>query len=166
MPHKYYSQRTGTNPNLEGLPLEDTIDLFSRVYNQLETDGYFDEAFGYWCVDQDHVEGNVKDIDFEDFEFPFGFLGTEEYEILLRDVGFIVKRVELLPKDMAHIGKSGFEGWIRTTWLPYTQQVPKELTEEFIEAISNRYLEEVPITSDGKVHVAMVRIEIEAEKIA
>ncbi len=65
MPHKYYSQRTGTNPNLEGLPLEDTIDLFSRVYKQLETDGYFDEAFGYWCVDQDHVEGNVKDIDLE-----------------------------------------------------------------------------------------------------
>lgn len=65
MPHKYYSQRTGTNPNLEGLPLEDTIDLFSRVYNQLETDGYFDEAFGYWCVDQEHVEGNVKDIDLE-----------------------------------------------------------------------------------------------------
>lgn len=65
MPHKYYSQRTGTNPNLEGLPLEDTIDLFSRVYNQLETDGYFAEAFGYWCVDQDHVQGNVKDIDLE-----------------------------------------------------------------------------------------------------
>lgn len=65
MQHKYYSQRTGTNPNLEGLSLEDTIDLFSRVYNQLETDGYFDEAFGYWCVDQDHVEGNVKDIDLE-----------------------------------------------------------------------------------------------------
>lgn len=49
MSHKYYSQRTGTNPNLEGLPLEDTVDLFSRVYRQLETDGYFDGrrlAFG------------------------------------------------------------------------------------------------------------------------
>ncbi len=65
MPHKYYSQRTGTNPNLEGLPLEDIIDSFLRVYNQLEADGYFNEAFGYWCVDQDHVEGNVKDIDLE-----------------------------------------------------------------------------------------------------
>ncbi len=65
MPHKYYSQRTGTNPNLEGLPLDDIINLFSRGYNQLETDGYFVEAFGYCCVDQDYVEGNVKDINLE-----------------------------------------------------------------------------------------------------
>jgi hypothetical protein len=65
MRHKYYSQRTGTNPNLNGLPIDDTVELFSRVYRQLETDGYFDEAFGFWCVDEDHIEGNVKDIELE-----------------------------------------------------------------------------------------------------
>lgn len=65
MSHKYYSQRTGSNPNLDGLPIEDAVDLFSRVYRQLETDGYFDEAFGFWCVDADHIEGNVKDVELE-----------------------------------------------------------------------------------------------------
>lgn len=65
MSHKYYSQRTGTNPNLDGLPIEDTVELFSRVFRQLEVDGYFDEAFGFWCVDADHIEGNVKDIELE-----------------------------------------------------------------------------------------------------
>jgi hypothetical protein len=65
MSHKYYSQRAGTNPNLNGLPIEDAIDLFSRVYEQLQADGYFDEAFGFWCVDEDHVDGNVKDIELE-----------------------------------------------------------------------------------------------------
>ncbi|WP_294960389.1 hypothetical protein [Sulfurimonas sp.] len=65
MGHKYYSQRAGTNPNLNGLPIEDTVELFSRVYLQLEIDGYFDEAFGFWCVDADHMEGNVKDIELE-----------------------------------------------------------------------------------------------------
>lgn len=65
MAHKYYSQRAGTNPNLNGLPIEDTVELFSRVYRQLETDGYFDEAFGFFCVDADHIEGNVKDIELE-----------------------------------------------------------------------------------------------------
>lgn len=65
MGHKYYSQRAGTNPNLNGLPIEDTVELFSRVYLQLEIDGYFDEAFGFWCVDADHIEGNVKDIELE-----------------------------------------------------------------------------------------------------
>lgn len=65
MNHKYYSQRIGTNPNLNGLSLEDTVDLFTRVYRQFETDGYFSEAFGFWCVDANHIEGNIKDIDLE-----------------------------------------------------------------------------------------------------
>ncbi len=65
MAHKYYSQRTGTNPNLDGLPIEDTIGLFSRVFRQLEIDGYFDEAFGFYCVDAEHIDGNVKDIELE-----------------------------------------------------------------------------------------------------
>jgi hypothetical protein len=65
MSHKYYSQRKGTNPNLDGLPIEDTVELFSRIFRQLEIDGYFDEAFGFWCVDADHIEGNVKDVELE-----------------------------------------------------------------------------------------------------
>ena len=65
MAHKYYSQRAGTNPNLDGLPIEDIFELFSKVYRQLEIDGYFDEAFGFCCVDADHIEGNVKDIELE-----------------------------------------------------------------------------------------------------
>ena len=103
---------------------------------------------------------------FEGFEFPYGFLGIDEYEVLLKDAGFTINRVELVPKDMEHDGKSGLKGWIRTTWLPYTERVPDELREEFIEEIATKYLEEVPVTSDGKAHVAMMRIEIEAERLA
>lgn len=65
MSHQYYSQRNGSNPNLDGLPLSDTIDLFLRVYNQLESEGYFTQAFGFWCIDDDHVEGLVKDVELE-----------------------------------------------------------------------------------------------------
>lgn len=65
MPHKYYSQRTGNNPNLNGLPLDDVIELFLRIYQQLEDDGYFSEAFGFWCVDADHVPGKIRDIELE-----------------------------------------------------------------------------------------------------
>ncbi len=65
MSHQYYSQRNGSNPNLDGLPLLDTIDLFLRVYNQLESEGYFTQAFGFWCIDDDHVEGLVKDVELE-----------------------------------------------------------------------------------------------------
>ena len=59
MSHTYYSQRTGTNPNLNGLPLKDTIDLFLRVFAQMEEDGYFHEAFGFWCVDAGHISCRV-----------------------------------------------------------------------------------------------------------
>jgi hypothetical protein len=65
MAHRYYSQRTGTNPNLSGLPLEDIIDLFVRVFDQLQEDGCFSEAFGFTCVDADHIAGKVRDVELE-----------------------------------------------------------------------------------------------------
>ncbi len=100
---------------------------------------------------------------FLDFPFPYGFLGVEEYEQLLADCGFLAKRVELIPKDMKHEGKPGLEGWIRTTWLPYTERVPERRRGAFVEEIVARYLEKEPLDEDGVVHVAMMRLEVEAE---
>ncbi|GAB2627833.1 hypothetical protein [Novilysobacter erysipheiresistens] len=65
MSQAYYSHRKGTNPNLSGLPLPEVVSLFIRVYEQMRADGYFDEAFGYECVDAGHIEGNVRDIELE-----------------------------------------------------------------------------------------------------
>ena len=65
MTRQYYSQRKGTNPNLKGLPLSDVLDLFVRVFTQLRADGYFDEAFGYVCVDAGEVDGKVRDPELE-----------------------------------------------------------------------------------------------------
>jgi len=102
---------------------------------------------------------------FTEFEFPFTFLGVDEYQALLKESGFSINRVELIPKDMKHDGKPGLEGWIRTTWLPYTERIPKEKRQEFIEEVSSKYLDKVPLEADGKAHVAMVMIEVEAKKI-
>ena len=65
MAHRYYSQRTGTNPNPNGLPLADTIALFVRVFDQMHEDGYFHEAFGFECVDAGHIAGKVRDVELE-----------------------------------------------------------------------------------------------------
>ena len=65
MSRQFYSQRKGTNPNLKGLPLSDVLDLFVRVFNQLRSDGYFDEAFGFTCVDAGDVDGKVRDPELE-----------------------------------------------------------------------------------------------------
>jgi len=102
---------------------------------------------------------------FENFVFPYAFYGAEEYTKLLLERGFNVLRVELVPKDMEHNGRRGLEGWIRTTWLPYTQRIPIEKREKFIATISAKYMENMPVDPNGIVHVAMVRLEVEAEKV-
>ena len=65
MTHRYYSQRKGTNPNQPGFSLKDTIDLFRRTFDKLEEEGYFDEAFGFYCPDQGMIEGEISEIEME-----------------------------------------------------------------------------------------------------
>jgi hypothetical protein len=45
MMHRYYSQRSGLNPHMNGLPLSEVIYLFVRIFRQLREDGYFQ---GIW----------------------------------------------------------------------------------------------------------------------
>jgi trans-aconitate 2-methyltransferase len=102
---------------------------------------------------------------FSDFKFPYGFYAPEEYEVWLREAKLKPERVELLPKDMRLQGKEGLAGWIRTTWLPYTERLPAELKDRFIEEIVNAYLEEHHVDGAGAVHVRMVRLEVEASNL-
>jgi len=60
--------------------------------------------------------------------------------------------------------KVGLAGWIRTTWLPYTEQLPNKLRDMFIAVIVDTYLEKHPLDTAGTAHVAMVRLEAEASK--
>jgi len=55
----YYSARTGTDPEAAQLSFEVFASLFLSTYRQLSSGGYWDEAFGYWCVDNDDVPGTV-----------------------------------------------------------------------------------------------------------
>ena len=65
MTHSYYSQRTGSNPHLKGLPFPDILALFLRVFTKLSADGYFQEAFGFHCIDAGDIEGTVGDVPLE-----------------------------------------------------------------------------------------------------
>ena len=81
---------------------------------------------------------------------------------LLREAGLKPVRVELLPKDMQQAGRAGLAGWVRTTWLPYTQRVPEPLREQFILELVDSYLDRHPLDIHGFAHVPMVRLEVEA----
>jgi trans-aconitate methyltransferase len=101
---------------------------------------------------------------FSNMTFPYGFYDPEEYKVFLHGAGFVVNRVELFPKDMKFDGAESLAGWVRTTWLPFTDRLPIELRPKFVELIVSRYLERYPSDSTGVVHVKMMRIEAEACK--
>lgn len=99
---------------------------------------------------------------FHDFTFPYGFYGPEDYEQWLPQAGLQPKRLELIPKDMTQQGKAGLAGWIRTTWLPYTERIPEHLREAFIDDVAASYIRAFPLDRQGNVFVKMVRLEVEA----
>jgi trans-aconitate 2-methyltransferase len=55
-------------------------------------------------------------------------------------------------------------GWIRTTWMPFTQWVPESKRGDFITHFVGTYLERIPLDQDGLVHVRMVKLEVSALK--
>jgi trans-aconitate 2-methyltransferase len=99
---------------------------------------------------------------FTGFSFPYAFYGPEQYAPWLREARLRPLRVELIPKDMTHAGAAGLEGWIRTTWLPYTHRVPEASRDAFVRELASRYLARHPLDEAGLAHVAMVRLEVEA----
>jgi trans-aconitate methyltransferase len=65
---------------------------------------------------------------------------------------------------MTHPGKEGLAGWIRTTWMPFTQHVSESKRDNFITHFVETYLERVPLDQSGLPHVRMVRLEVSALK--
>ena len=96
---------------------------------------------------------------------PYFFHSPAEYEKWLPRFGFDSRGVKLSSKDAVYNGRDDFAAWLRTTWLPYTQRVPEAWREEFIAAVTDRYVARHPPDAEGRVHVKMVRLEIDAVKV-
>jgi trans-aconitate methyltransferase len=101
---------------------------------------------------------------FRGFNFSYAFYSPNEYKKWICQIGFNERRIELIPKDMIHQSRGDLEGWIRTTWLPYTQRIPEDNRSIFIEQIIDTYLIESPPDEFGNIHVKMSRLEVEIEK--
>lgn len=99
---------------------------------------------------------------FTGFAFPYYFYSPVEYGPWLATAGLRPVRMELVTKDMLHAGREGLAGWLRTTWMPYIRQVPGELQETFVLATADAYLARYPLDAQGRSHVGMVRLEVEA----
>jgi trans-aconitate methyltransferase len=99
---------------------------------------------------------------FHSFSFPYYFYTPEDYEPWLREAGLECLRNELIPKEMTQNGKHGFAGWFRTTWLPYTNRIPENRKDVFVDTVVSVYIKRFPIKDDGLVRARMVRLEVEA----
>jgi trans-aconitate methyltransferase len=101
---------------------------------------------------------------FVGFKFPYGFFDPKEYTVFLQKAGLKPLRVELFPKDMKQVGAEGLAGWVRTTWLPFTEKLPNDLKGRFVDELVARYIQKHPLDAENNVHVGMMRLEVEAQK--
>jgi trans-aconitate 2-methyltransferase len=101
---------------------------------------------------------------FEGFTFPYAFLNPQEYRQLLVQAGLKPVRVELFARDMKFPNAEGLAGWVRTTWLPFTERIPIQQRDSLVKEIVSRYTANHPADAEGTVHLAMVRLEVEAIK--
>jgi trans-aconitate 2-methyltransferase len=99
---------------------------------------------------------------FRKLETPYFFYSPADYEKWLPQFGFKTHQVRLVPRDTTYDGRDGLAAWLRTTWLPYTQRVPEDARPEFISAVTERYVAKHPPDAQGRLHVRMVRLEIDA----
>jgi trans-aconitate methyltransferase len=99
---------------------------------------------------------------FFDFSFPYTFCNVTDYDSWLPAYGYKPVRIELIPKDMIHDNSDGLKGWLRTTWFPYTDQLPVSERDIFLDDLVDKYTSQYPVDVEGKTHVKMVRLEVEA----
>jgi hypothetical protein len=152
--HAYYSRRKGTNPNQEGLPLHDIVELFVRVYDELRTEGYFDEAFGYDCVDQGHIDGKVKDVGLRIF------LDVRKKNLWpIREACAFYNEddlFDLIEFLYQHVSKP-IDGWQHTWdncgmhWETFNQAEGRAAFRDQTNAVLSHYVQKFELSSAGEV---------------
>lgn len=101
---------------------------------------------------------------FNAFKEPYYFFGPEEYKKWLKQAGFETIRVELVHKDMVHESPDALIHWLSPVSIPFTKRLPELLRILFLEEMVEKYIDHHPTDKDGKTHVGMVRLEVEAQK--
>jgi len=96
---------------------------------------------------------------------PHHFKGPEEYGPWLAHASLRVHRMELVPKPMRLTDIAALKGWLRTTWMTYTERVPESERTDFVREWASRVANGCTLAHDGALLMPMVNLEIEAEKI-
>ena len=86
----------------------------------------------------------------------------EEAVDCARRAGLPVRRAELLERDMVHSDPDAMLGWMRATWFLVAAAVPEERREDLLREFRDEFLAEHPVDEQGRTHLRMVRLEVEA----
>ncbi len=99
-----------------------------------------------------------------DARSPHYFFGPEEYKEWLPRVGLSADRIELIQKPLRHANLSALEGWLRTTWMTYTDRIPAEQRGEFLSDLTALVETYCDRADDGAILVPMMNLEVEATR--
>ena len=156
MAHKYFSQRAGLSPHPNGLPLKDILDLFERVYKNLDTAGYFAHAFGYGCVDAGWIDGTIGDVELDirlatrkDTLWPLAkLLFTAEENDLFDFIEYLYQKIAKPIKGTLHsFSDCGMH------WELFDKPIGQKEFREKINAILGEYERKFQLSEKGEVLV-------------
>ncbi len=141
--------------------VHDSLDKGGRLLFQMAGKGNAQDIIS--VIEELISEEDCKPY-FKNFTFPYGFYTPEQYQVWLEEAGFTVKRVDLSPKEMKLPGKEGLVGWIKSVWVPFTERVPANLEDLFVNEIAERYIAAYPLDETGVVRIKMMLLEVQATK--
>jgi trans-aconitate methyltransferase len=151
--------------------VNDHLQVLNGIRNSLKIGGRTYLQFGgkgnaapMFEIANDMMADNRWEDYFTDFKFPYSFYHPDEYLPWVEKAGLNIKRLELIPKTARQSNKKGLKGWVRTTWIPYLERIPAELHDEFLDELTDKYLESYPPDENGAITVPMMRLEVEAER--
>ena len=86
--------------------------------------------------------------------FPFRdkqhFYSRETYVSFMRDAGFAIGSFKVLPSFNLFSNRESFTAFVKQ-WLPFVQDVPEELRDEFMRQVIDVYLQLLPPQKSGEV---------------
>jgi len=87
---------------------------------------------------------------------------ADECERLLRDAGFVVRRCEFVTEKIPHLNAEALKGYARSTWHPYTDLIPVEKREAFLDEVVQRGIELALLDRRNGIRVRSSMLEIDA----
>jgi len=93
------------------------------------------------------------------------YYGIDDYHVWLKELGFVEKRLELVPKDASFHEREGMRQNIEAAWMTFTDMIPENLRDQFIEELIDGFDERSLKDELGNYHIDMLRLEVEAEKV-